>query len=101
MQGTLRVIPGTRSKRAHRLVAMRLAPSPLMIADLVGGELQTVEGFDTILHEGEAVSCKVFCGREPRKEPNPFANRSGSKPSFARKASRESIPRQLPRSPEP
>jgi len=36
-----------------------------------GGEVPIIQGFDTILHEGEAVPC---IGLEPRSERNPFAN---------------------------
>jgi hypothetical protein len=75
MQGALRVITTSASKKSHRLVVMRQAPSPLMIADLVGGEMKIVEGFDSILHGGEAVPCKVFCSEHhDQLSPNAFAN---------------------------
>jgi len=75
MRGTLRVITTPSSKMAHRLIELWQAPSPLMLKDVVRGDLKIVEGFDTILHEGEARPCIVFCNNEPNPDsPNAFAN---------------------------
>src|SRR5277367_1821086 len=74
MQGILRVIPTPASRKAHRLLLMRQAPSPLLIEAVVGGGRKIVEGFDTTLHGGRAVPCVVFYGSEALAEPNPFAN---------------------------
>jgi hypothetical protein len=74
MQGILRVIPTPASRKAHRLLIMRQAPSPLLIEAIVGGGRQIVEGFDSTLHGGRAVPCVVYYRSEAFSEPNPFAN---------------------------
>jgi len=75
MRGTLRVISTPASKKAHRLIELRQVPTLSILRDIVGGELQLLDDFDTILHGGQAVSCKVFCRRMPdENSPNVFAN---------------------------
>ena len=57
---------------------MRQAPSPLLLDSIVGGDRHLVEGFDSILYNGEATPCFVFQGvqgiLEPKREDNAFAN---------------------------
>lgn len=72
MRGTLRVIPSAESKRPQRIVTLRQLPNPEFLADLLGGEAQVIETFDSILHDGEAQPCVVYSRRGAKEEGLPL-----------------------------
>jgi hypothetical protein len=79
MLGTLRVIPSAEAKRPQRIITLRQIPSPAFLSDLVGGEAQHVESFDSILHDGQVVPCVVYVAKDARTgtrkmKPNTWAN---------------------------
>jgi hypothetical protein len=69
------VIPAEGSQSSHRILLMRKAPALSLIETLVGGPYVSIEGFSTVMHEGDSVNCYAFRARKVTDtRPNAFAN---------------------------
>lgn len=81
MWGTLQIISALKPQLAHlskqRLLVLNDAPSINEIEHKLGGPVQEIHSFDSILHGGEIRPCIVFALQDAKRRelpPNAWAN---------------------------
>lgn len=71
----MRVIPNDGYCNEHKLVHLSKTPDTQFIETVVGGKLERIEGFDTILFQDRPIRCLAFRARcELDYEQNTYAN---------------------------
>jgi hypothetical protein len=74
MQGKLAVIMPGDSIASTTIVYTDGAPTLDELQGAVGGSIELVPHFDTILHEGQRIGCVVFCNEEGKLADSPRVN---------------------------
>jgi hypothetical protein len=71
MEGVLQVIPYNAdllTRRGIRSVVLRRAPAQSFLEDLIRGQLDLIDGFDTIQHEESTRPCLAFHGHRTYRD---------------------------------